>query len=1425
MFWRKKKPQPQTPPQPSRSSKPASNDPNAAPPKLSLLSLESRLMFDAAATATAAEVNQEQVAQAQAESAVSAEGNGGEPTAAETESQNLLQAIASYSPGESTTEVAFVDPTVPDYQTLIAGMGPNVQIVMLDGGQDGMEQIAASLAGRTGIDAIHIISHGAEGQLSLGTGTLTQASMTGQYADELTIIQQALSEQADILVYGCDFAEGDVGQDAVALLSQLTGADVAASTDATGAASLGGDWILETQTGAIETQIAVTDALQMDWVGLLDISTGLLGNWTFDSNANDSSGNNYNGTLTNGAAIDTTDATDIVGVAKLSLDGVNDYVDLSAHSANLAGLTQGTIAGWIKTTSTFETIFSISDTADTGSSAALFLGASGYLTYEVRENGVLQLAVYRSSATINDGNWHHVAVTVGPSGNSLYVDGVLATAGQLTYDAGNATTQSFFSSVTSLDSMAIGGTQGSGGGTWYTTGLIDDVRVYNRVLTGGDIAQLYATSNDAPTDITFDSEATTEQLINTYTTGDQIDPAIAAFDDGGYVVVWASNGQDGSGYGVYGQRYHADGTANGAEFLVTSETSDSESGPSVATFADGGFVVAWQDQQTGVYAWTEARVFNADGTAATAEFKVSPGTNGNAEGYQPSVLALDTNRFVVVWSNETGGTTYDLAGRIYNRSGVLQGSQFTIGSLQSGTALFGAQSELTLLNDGGFAATWRTWSTNDTHLRFMNSDGSARSVDIALSGDHRSDVTTLRNGNVVVVYGSGTDILGRIYNASGTLITGPFTVNTSTAGTQIEPTITHSDDGFVVAWESDTGDGSSSGIYAQRFDATGNRIDGETLVNATISGAQTVPELIATRSGEVRMVWQSENVDGSGYAVVSRVVATGTASVAESAANGTRVADVLGVFDIDNGDTATYSLVDSAGGRFAVNATTGVITVANSSLLDYETNSSHQITVRVTDSGGLTRDEILTISVTNVNEAPTDLSMTPVVNDIATHSITTIASQTGSQPTTATLTSGNSVGVYVSGSDVYAQIYDPQGSPLGSAVRVLGDGDLDIGPVSNPVVAALPAGGFLVVLQAQGYFTSGDWGTAIVGRAYDERGQLINVVPGHDSTGAMIISNTSAGNTYQSNPTLDVAGDGTITVSWNNTTAGLYQQRQFHILGPTVAENAAAGTVVATLQGVDWDAGETLTYSIVGGDSNFEIVGTQLRVKAGATLDYETATSHTLTLRVTDSGGLTRDEVMTIGVTDANDAPTITNLSGDSLSYSEGAGAVVIEQGGNALVADVDSSNLDTGALTVSISSGGDSAEDVLSIRNQGTGAGQIGVSGSSVTYGGVTIGTFTGGSSGSNLVITLNSNATPTAVTALVKNITYQNTDTNAPTTGARAVRYVLTDGDGGTSADYDTTVTVSGVNDAPVLTDSGLTFTVLEDAGAPVNGTAVGV
>ena len=276
--WRKtKKPAAPATPNPHRTP---SSSPHS---KQSLLSLEQRLMFDAAAAATASEVASEQVAQEQADAAVSRETSHETTSAETTESQDVLNALATYLPTESRTKVAFVDPTVPNYQEFLSGMDPHIEVILLDGGQDGMEQIAASLAGRTGIDAIHIVSHGAEGQLSLGTGTLTQESMSGQYSDELAAIRLSLSESADILVYGCDFAEGQAGQEAATLLSQLTGADVAASTDATGYAGLGGDWDLEIQIGAIETHVAIDYDTQANWVGLLaapvvDLNAGGTGN-------------------------------------------------------------------------------------------------------------------------------------------------------------------------------------------------------------------------------------------------------------------------------------------------------------------------------------------------------------------------------------------------------------------------------------------------------------------------------------------------------------------------------------------------------------------------------------------------------------------------------------------------------------------------------------------------------------------------------------------------------------------------------------------------------------------------------------------------------------------------------------------------------------------------------------------------------------------------------------------------------------------------------------------------------------------------------------------------------------------------------------------------------------------------------------------
>ncbi len=98
-----------------------------------------------------------------------------------------------------------------------------------------------------------------------------------------------------------------------------------------------------------------------------------------------------------------------------------------------------------------------------------------------------------------------------------------------------------------------------------------------------------------------------------------------------------------------------------------------------------------------------------------------------------------------------------------------------------------------------------------------------------------------------------------------------------------------------------------------------------------------------------------------------------TISVAENSANGT-VVGTVSALDPDTWDSHAFSLTDNAGGRFAINSTTGQITVANSSLLNHESNSSHTITVRATDSSGQTFDRVVTIGTTDANEAPTDLT-------------------------------------------------------------------------------------------------------------------------------------------------------------------------------------------------------------------------------------------------------------------------------------------------------------------------------------------------------------------------------------------------------------------------------------------------------------------
>lgn len=408
-------------------------------------------------------------------------------------------------------ELVFIDTEVENYQQLLNGIisqdteERNIEVVLLDKEQDGIQQITETLADFQNLDAVHIISHASDNGVELGNKTLDAVTLNENLL-EINAWGDAFTEEGDFLIYGCNLASTEEGKSLVDAISQLTQTDVTASDDLTGHADLGGDWDLEYQTGTVEAAIIINPDLNLKWVGTLDTSTGLVGHWTFDTDATDSSGNNNDGTLTNGATIDTATAANIVGDGKLSLDGIDDYVDLNARIANFSGLNEGTISAWVKLTDTGEnTILGLSDQGDNLKLAKFSVqnGQLKWLTY----NDAGQDVVAQSTQTINDGNWHHVAVTVDASGNTLYIDGQVAPA---TYGGGgDGSTQGFFNDINDIDSMDIGHTVRNNTAETNYNGSIDDVRVYNRALTTSDIVALY----NFPTDISL-SQSTSVNIVN-----------------------------------------------------------------------------------------------------------------------------------------------------------------------------------------------------------------------------------------------------------------------------------------------------------------------------------------------------------------------------------------------------------------------------------------------------------------------------------------------------------------------------------------------------------------------------------------------------------------------------------------------------------------------------------------------------------------------------------------------------------------------------------------------------------------------------------------------------------------------------------------------------------------------------------------------
>ena len=1797
MFWKKFWPKQQAVPQEPRNAEPAQRPPSQSTVKASLLSLESRLMFDAAAAATAAEVNQEQVAQEQAESAVSDDNTSGSESQASLESQELLQAIANYLPGETSTEVAFVDPTVQDDQSLLTGgqvgqdvtvlpsqltgtdvtvgidstgsddesalvapttagsadrtevifvdgnvtdyellvsriqaQSAHVEVIVLDAQMDGVQAITAALSRYEPgtVDAVHILSHGVEGGIQVGSTWINQFSLQWQ-ADIIASWGQALTTSADIMLWGCNVASTTEGQTFVDRLAEVTGADVAASTDATGHALVGGDWQLEYATEQIETQ-EFTDSELSDWVDVLAISangtatssqatavTSLTWSHTVASGSNralfvtlaiDGLGAGVNSVTYGGVALTQVGRTTgnhaveiwrlvnpTVGTGNIvvSLGATTDIkggavtyngVDQTTPTGTYVGATgTGTTASVNVSSTTGSLVLDITNwdnnpsgyTTGSGQSDVWNLTNTGHRGISTTEAGA---ATVTMSSTVSASNqWEIGAVSInasvnvaptitGLSGDSLnYSKGdgavvieqggnaVVADSDSANFDTGTVTVSFTAGSDSAEDVLSIhnqgtgagqigvssntisyGGTTigtftgGSSGNALVitlnsnatptaVTALVKNITYQNTdtnaPTNGARTVRFVVTDGDGGTSGNYDTTVTVETgtwrdaatgaviggpVGNDWYVGDEANntPVSSA---GGADIMYGAGGDDtltsGSGNDILVGGTGNDTISGGSDddvILGGSGNDYLDSGSAVVknTIIGGG----GSDQMIGgsgadVFRFTGAQsgdVYTVNGGGATdiidlSEFSTATITNSGG------VITVDRGGGNVFTINHSNVETIITAATVGNHGPLADaGSDQTVTTSSTVTLTAAGSSDqdgntltyqwtqiegtkVTLSSSTAASPTF-TAPSSATTLQFVVvvSDGTTSHADTVVINvgvaNSAPTINNLSGDSLSYSEGDGAVVIDQGANAlvadsdSANFDTGTLTISIPSGNVPTEDVLSIRDQGTgagqigvsggnvtyggVVIGTYAGGAGGNNLVVTFNNNATPTAVTAlvknityeDINVDAPIAGALTIRFSLTDGGGGTSANYDmTVNVSGVNDAPVN--VVPGAQSTNE---------DTTLVFSSGNGNQISITDPDASGGTFEVtiSVTNGTLTLAGTTGLTF-----------VTGDGTADTTMIVRGTVTDINNALNGASFTPTgdYSGGATLSITTIDStlvnlnldanlqarytfegntndvapgtaQNGTLNGNATYVTDGTRGQVLSldGVGDNVQITGLFGNPanvtlaawvnltvadsLGSHVISLGDSVLLTvdEPSGGNGVAGVFYNGTTWVKLTTGQFIAGT-GWHHVAYTFDDTNNTntiyIDGVAVATATASASISYTQGANSFigqhgNGNTAFDFAGkiddarvynraltaaeianlandlsltdtdSVAITVNAVNDAPVLADTA----LSMTVGEDAGApsgavGSTISAFTGgiTEPDGGTTKGIAITGsvetngtwyyttdGGTTWTAVGTvsntsallladnaNTRLYFAPSANYNGTSTAALTVRAWDqtsgtagtkvttasNGGTTAfssaTDTIDVSVTAVNDAPTISYLAGDSQTYAEGAGAVIIENGFDSWVQDVDSSNFDTGSLTVSIPSGGDSAEDVLSIRHQGTAGGQIGVSGSNVTYQGVIIGTFTGGSSGSPLVVTFNSNATVAAVDALVLNITYNNTDTDAPTTGARTVRFALTDGDGGTSLNYDTTVTVSAVNDAPVLADTALSMTVAEDAGAP--------
>jgi hypothetical protein len=415
-------------------------------------------------------------------------------------------------------------------------------------------------------------------------------------------------------------------------------------------------------------------------------------------------------------------------------------------------------------------------------------------------------------------------------------------------------------------------------------------------------------------------------------------------------------------------------------------------------------------------------------------------------------------------------------------------------------------------------------------------------------------------------------------------------------------------------------------------------------------------------------------------------------SIAEGASNGTAVAGVAIASTDVNGGTVTFALSNDAGGRFTIDSSTGVVTVANASLLDFENATSHQVTVRASDPSGAFSEQSFTIDVTDVAPStPTDGNAAAnaiaegAVNGTAVAGLAIGSADVNGGTVTFALsndaggrfTIDSSTGVVTvanaslldfesaTSHQITVRASDPSGAfseqsftidVTDAAPSVPADGNAAANTIAEGVVNGAAVAGLAIGS------TDVNGGTVTFSLSGDAGGRFTI----DSSTGVVTVANASlldfesatshqitvraadpSGAFSEQSFTIDVTDVAPSTPADSNATAN------------TIAEGAVNGTAVAglTIGAADVNGG-TVTFSLnddAGGRFTIDSSTGMVTVANAALLDFESVTSHQITVRAADPSGAFSEQSFVIGVTDVAPSAPIDADSASGGSVSEGA--------------------------------------------------------------------------------------------------------------------------------------------------------------------------